>query len=73
MGRTRYSYMAILVQSGEAFLGARGQVAFNTIGALKNSMNGQVSGEYDFYDYKNPRWEFYEIDSVKKTMTKINK
>ena len=64
--------MATLAASGEAFLGARGQVAFSSIGALKNSMRQQARYN-EFYEYKDPRWEFYEIDSVNKTMTKVNK
>lgn len=68
------AYMAINEVTNEIFAGARGQAAFTTKGALKNSMNMrncyQDKGKYD---YKDPEWIFYEINPIDKKLIQVVK
>lgn len=73
MAQIRYSYIARNTETKETFCGAKGQVAFRTIGALKNSMNMENKYNNDRYNYNLPIWEFYELDSEELTLTLISK
>ena len=72
---TANAYGAIHEETKEFFAGAKSQVAFSSIGALKNSMNQANKYGYnnDKYNYKDPIWSFYSIDSINKTFKRINK
>lgn len=71
---TYLAYLAIHKEKKELYCGTKGQVAFATKGALKNSMNGRNKFRDDNpYNYKDPLWEFYEIDSLTATLNKVNK
>lgn len=68
-------YLAIHEPTNEIFIGSRGQAAFSTKGALKNSMNAlngysHLKGKYD---YKSPDWIFYEVNPIDKNLTQVIK
>lgn len=67
-------YLAINEQTNEIFVGSRGQAAFSTKGALKNSMNMRNTYENKGkYNYNDSEWVFYEVNPINKSLNQTIK